>query len=112
MKQTNYPLASTDGIFAQSNRGRIFPKLDLSEAYLQIPVDEKDAEILTINTRKGLYKFVRLPFGIKVAPAIFQPVMDFSRAYLYEISIRSRTREELDQSAGATVYTDCISAEG
>ena len=72
----------------------MFSKLDLSEAYRQIPVDETCAEILTINTHKGLFKFHRLPFGIKVAPAIFQHVMDimlsgldFAIAYLDDIYI-------------------------
>ena len=79
MKQTNYLLPSTERIFTQLNGGRIFSKLDLSETYLQIPVYEKCAEIITINTHKRLYKFLRLPFGIKVAPAIFQQVMHTKR---------------------------------
>ena len=40
-------------IFAKLNSGRIFSKLDLSEAYLQIPVKEKCAELLTINTQRS-----------------------------------------------------------
>ena len=72
LKQINYPNPSAEVVFAQLNGGRIFSKLDLSEAYKQIPVEEKCAEILTINSHKGLNKFLRLPFGIKVAPAIFQ----------------------------------------
>ena len=50
----------------------MFSKLDLSEAYLQIPGEEKCAGILTINTYRGLYKINRLQYGIKVAPTIYQ----------------------------------------
>ena len=71
-KQIDCPLQSGDAIFARLNGGLIFSKLDLSKAILQIPVDEKCAEILTINTHEGLFKFRRLPFGIKVAPAVLQ----------------------------------------
>ena len=49
-------------IFANLNGRRIFSKLDLSEAYLQIPVEEKCAELLTINTHRGLYKVNRLQY--------------------------------------------------
>ena len=53
-----------------------------------------------INTHRGLYKFDRLVFWIKVAPAIFQQLMDtmlggfdFTYAYLDDIIISSKTKE-------------------
>ena len=32
--------------------------------------------LLIINTPKGLFQYTRLPYGVSVAPAIFQSVMD------------------------------------
>ena len=52
LKEINYPLPTE--IFANLNGGRIFFKLDLSETYLQIPMDKKCAELLTINTHRAL----------------------------------------------------------
>ena len=69
----------------------------MSEAYLQIPVEEKCAELLTINTHRGLYKSNRLQYGIKVSPTIFQKIMDtmladldFATAYLDDILVKSK----------------------
>ncbi len=76
LKDHTYPLPSPEDIFASLNGGKIFSKLDLSDAYLQVKVDEECSKLLTINTHKGLYKFLRLPFGVKFAPSIFQLVMD------------------------------------
>ena len=59
--------------------GKIFTKLDLSQAYLQLPVDEDSKGLLVINTPKGLFQYNRLPYGISVARAIFQSVS--SKAY-------------------------------
>jgi len=68
-----YPLPNVEDIFAQLAGGKIFTKLDLSQAYLQLPVDEDSKGLLVINIPKGLF---RLPYGVSVAPAIFQSVMD------------------------------------
>ncbi|XP_028966455.1 uncharacterized protein K02A2.6-like [Galendromus occidentalis] len=71
-----YPLPTTDAVFAQLNGGHYFSQIDLAEAYLQVPVEEKSQKILSINTVKGLFKVKRLPFGIKTAPSQFQSLMD------------------------------------
>ena len=53
---------------------------------------------MRINTHRKLYKFERLPFGVKVTPTIFQQVMDamlsgldFSVAYLDDILMNSKS---------------------
>ena len=51
-------------------------KLDLSQAYLKLPVDEESKQFLTIDTHQGLYVYNRLPFGVASASAIFQKLMD------------------------------------
>ena len=56
--------------------GERFTKLDLSNAYNQVRVDEESQNYLVINTHKGLFKYKRLPFGISSAPAIFQRIME------------------------------------
>ena len=58
------------------SRGTHFSKLDMSNVYLQIPLDEKSQECTVINTPTGLFKYNHLPFGISTAPSIFQRVMD------------------------------------
>ena len=72
----SYPLPTTEDIFAHLAGGRVFTKLDLSQAYLQFPVDEDSKDLLVINTPKGLFRYNRLSHGVSVAPAIFQSVMD------------------------------------
>ncbi|XP_052831756.1 uncharacterized protein K02A2.6-like [Octopus bimaculoides] len=72
----NNPLPSPEEVFAKLNGGKSFLKLYLSEAYPQIQLLEDCIHLLIINTHFGFYKFKRLPFGVKVTPAIFQQIMD------------------------------------
>ncbi|MGX9987631.1 reverse transcriptase family protein, partial [Soonwooa purpurea] len=101
LKDHHYPLPSPEEVFTKLNGGRIFSKIDLSEAYLQIPVEEESSKLLCITTHKGLFKFNRLAFGIKVAPAIFQQIidtllsgLDFSIGYLDDILMKSESIEQ------------------
>ena len=74
MDVDRYPLPKPEEIFASLAGGKLFSKLDLSQAYQQLLLSEESKDFTTINTHQGLYRYNRLPFGI--APAIFQKTMD------------------------------------
>lgn len=71
-----YPIPTPDDIFSNLAKCHIFSQVDLSDAYLQIPVDKAASRMLTINTHKGLFTFNRLCPGVKPAAGIFQQTMD------------------------------------
>ncbi|KAG5442165.1 hypothetical protein CSKR_203913 [Clonorchis sinensis] len=106
----HYPLQLPDDIFAKMNGGAYFAKLDLSEAYLQVEVAEESRHLLTINTRRGLFEYTRLPFGVKTAPSIFQQIMDTMLcdltgvvAYLHDIIVVGATKEDLPSRLDAVL---------
>ena len=67
-----HPLPNPEQLFVELSEGEKFTKLDLSQAYQQILLDEDSRQYVTINTHKGLYRPTRLPFGVTSASAIFQ----------------------------------------
>jgi hypothetical protein len=71
-----YPLPKPDDLFATLAGGKKFSKLDLSQAYQQLPLDDDSMRYVTVNTHRGLYRYTHLPFGVASAPAIFQKLMD------------------------------------
>ncbi|CAI8024099.1 Uncharacterized protein K02A2.6 [Geodia barretti] len=77
-KLEKYPLTRIEELFASLAGGKLFTPLDLSHAYVQIPLDKHSRRFVTINTHKGLFEYKRLPFGVASAPSIFQRVMENS----------------------------------
>ena len=77
------------------NGGKIFSKIDLSEAYLQVKVDEQCPKYLTIHTYLELDARRRFLLGLKVALRLFQQiidamlaVLDYAKVYLDNIRIK------------------------
>lgn len=73
----------------------------MSSLYLQVSLDEESQKYVVITTQKRLYKYIRLPFGVSSAPAIFQGVMDTILAgipgvicYMDDILSTGTNREE------------------
>ena len=76
IKVHKYPLPWIEDIFAKLSNGKMFSKLDLRQAYLQLECEDRLKELLTINTHRGLYCYNRLLYGISSAPAIWQRPID------------------------------------
>ena len=72
----SYPIPSTVDQLATLSGGEKFTKLDLSQAYQQLELDDSSKELLTINTHQGLFQPSRLQFGVHSATGIFQREMD------------------------------------
>lgn len=82
-----YPLPVPNDILAKLASSKVFTNIDLSDAYFQVSVDDDARKLLTINTHKGLYTFNRLAMGVKVAPGIFQQLMDTMFADLSGVQV-------------------------
>ncbi len=75
-KLDRYPIPKIEDLFASIAGGKSFTKLDMSQAYQQVELDEDSKQYVVINTHKGLFRYNRRPFGISSAPGIFQRIME------------------------------------
>ncbi|XP_059617792.1 uncharacterized protein K02A2.6-like [Phlebotomus argentipes] len=87
LEDNKYPIPTPDDIFQKLASGKIFSNIDLSDAYLQIPVDEDSQKLLTIHTHRSLYHFTRLAPGVSVAPGQFQAIVEGMLAGIDNVAV-------------------------
>ena len=81
--QDMFPMLSQDGANPDT-----FSVTDLASAFNQLFLDEESTELLTINTRKSLFKSKRLCFSVKTATPQFQRVMDSTLSGIKGVMVR------------------------
>ncbi|CAK1600363.1 unnamed protein product [Parnassius mnemosyne] len=71
-----YPLPNIADLFDKLGKSTYFSTLDLASGYHQIELNEDDRQKTAFSTQNGHYEFLRMPFGLKTAPATFQRAMN------------------------------------
>lgn len=97
-----FPLPRVDEMLDRTAGSKYYSKIDLWWAYWQVRIHEPDIPKTAMSTPLGHYEWLVLPFGLTNAPATFQtlvtnilaPYREFSEAYLDDILIFSRTKED------------------
>ena len=72
----SFPLPLIQDIFDQLQGGRVFTCLDLKAAYNQISVSEQDIPKTAFICHRGLFEYLRMPFGLFNAPAVCQRIIE------------------------------------
>lgn len=75
IKREHYPMKTIEEVISQMPNAKFFTKLDATQGYWQVRLDEESAKKCTFNSPYGRYRFNRLPFGISSAPEVFQSIM-------------------------------------
>ncbi|XP_026563421.1 uncharacterized protein K02A2.6-like, partial [Pseudonaja textilis] len=103
LQQSAYPVPVVQHLLHSLGGGWVFAKLDLAQAYQQLPVDAETAEAQTIVTHRGAFRCNRLQFGVSVAPGVFQSLMERLLQgikgvvpYFDDVLIAAANREQLE----------------
>lgn len=61
-----------EDIEGELKNARVFLRLDANSGFYQIPIDNDRSRLCTFSTRFGWYRFLRMPFGLALAPELYQ----------------------------------------
>ena len=98
-----FPLPKQEDILQALEGSQWLSTLDALAGFTQLEIEPKEREKLAFRTHRGLWQFVRMPFGYKNGPSIFQRIMQnvlapflwiFALVYIDDIVIFSLTFED------------------
>lgn len=100
LKMDHYPLPRIEELFAALSGGQEYSKIDLTTAYMQVPLHPDSQACTAISTHIGTFAFKRTPYGLSCVPQKFQKIMEETLrglpntvVFLDDICITGKDRE-------------------
>ena len=117
-KADKYPLPRIHDLIDSIQSPKMFSRLDLSQAYHQIPIAAEDRHKTAVITPFGLFEYTHMPFGLKNSSQVFQRFMDnvlrntqtFCINYVDDILIFSNN--EFDHKTHIKIITEKLTEAG
>lgn len=102
--RTPFAMPTLEKILADLEGSKWFSTIDLTNAFYHIELHENSRHLTNFLTEFGMFRCIRLPFGLCNAPDIFQEVLQRKilggckgvKNYLDDILVHGRTKEEHD----------------
>ncbi|KAI5751119.1 hypothetical protein M8J77_004425 [Diaphorina citri] len=69
IKRDVTPIGNFQTIFDCLEGSKLFSSMDINSAFLNMPLSEKCRKYTTVTSHRGLYRFLRLPQGLKTSPS-------------------------------------------
>ncbi|KAJ8362815.1 hypothetical protein SKAU_G00116460 [Synaphobranchus kaupii] len=106
----SYPLPHMDELLSSLRGATVFSTIDLASAYHQVPLHEDSRDLTAFITHEGLFRFLRVPYGLSSAPSAFQKMMATIlqglpgvKNYLDDVIIYGATADEHDRRLKAVL---------
>eukprot|EP00111_Clytia_hemisphaerica_P016400 TCONS_00048555-protein len=102
-KKDAYPIPRVNDVLDQLGGAKYFSTCDLQSGFHQVPLTARSIPKTAFVTHRGLFEYVRLPFGPSNGPSKFERLLedifrnelwDFVSIFIDDIIIHSKTFEE------------------
>ena len=98
----NFPMPDRDTVISKLSNAKYLTKLDLTKAFLQIPLSQNSTKYTSFVTEYGQFEFCVVPFGIKFASGLCNRIISelladcqgFITSFVDDLMIFSNSFEE------------------
>ncbi|XP_031335047.1 uncharacterized protein K02A2.6-like [Photinus pyralis] len=104
ISREHFLIPTVEEIASKLSKKSYFTVLDMKDGYFQVRITDESSEYCSFGTPFGRYRFLRLPFGIKSAPEVFQKKnyevfgdIDGVGIYFDDLIITGTTEQEHDE---------------
>ena len=68
VQRPKFQMPTLEELLPELSKARIFSSFDAKDGFYQISLDEESSKLTTFWTPLGRYRYLRMPFGISLAP--------------------------------------------
>ena len=72
VQRPKFQMPTLEELLPELSKARIFSSFDAKDGFYQVSLDEDSSKLTTFWTPLGRYRYVRMPFGISLAPEVFE----------------------------------------
>ena len=72
VKRPKYQMPTLEEILPSLSKAQVFSTFDAKDGFYQIGLDEHSSKLTTFWTPQSRYRYLRMPFGISLAPEVFE----------------------------------------
>ena len=76
IKRNPYYMRTLDDILPHLSKARTISMADATSGYWHVPLDLASSLLTTFSTPYGKFRWLKLPFGLKIASDVFQERLD------------------------------------
>ena len=99
-----FKMETPESIRASPRKGEWVTSIDLTNAYLHVPIHTQSQKYLRFHFKGVTYQFISLPFGLATAPLIFTSIVKEVKLMALQSGIR--LHQDLDWSKTGVHGTD------
>ena len=72
IKRPKFHMPTLEELLPEPNKARIFSSFDAKDGFYQVGLDQESSKLTTFWTPLGRHCHLRMPFGISLAPEVFE----------------------------------------
>ena len=72
VQRPKFQMPTLEELLPDLSKARIFSSFDAKDGFYQVSLDDESSKLTTFWTPLGRYRYLRMPFGITLAPEVFE----------------------------------------